>query len=262
MPESFFVANRTGTGFHATEATRGPWDVEHQHAGPPSGLVGRAFETFQPRADARIVKVTIDILRPVPIAELEIDVHCPRPGKRIELLEAVMRSGGEEILRARAWRMRTASVPLPKLGYREPTPLPGPETGRWEPFFEIAADVGYHTHMDWRFVRGSFREMGPATAWLEMKVPLVEGEDPSPLVRTLVAADSGNGVSCSLDPGRYLFVNTDLNLFLYRPPEGKWIGMHSRTFVDSSGVGLTDTVLHDRKGAVGRALQTLYVAKR
>jgi Acyl-CoA thioesterase C-terminal domain len=104
--------------------------------------------------------------------------------------------------------------------------------------------------------------MGPATAWLEMKVPLVEGEVPSPLVRVLVAADSGNGVSCALDPERYLFVNTDLNVFLHRPPEGEWIGMDSRALVDGSGVGLTETVLHDRSGPVGRALQTLYVAER
>lgn len=261
MSESFFVVNRAGPGFRATEATRGPWDVQHQHAGPPSGLLGRAFESFEPREDARVVKVVVDILRPVPIADLDIDVRFARPGKRIELLEGVARSGGEEVLKARAWRMRTASTPIPEVS-SEIAPLPGPETGRWEPFFEIAADVGYHTHMDWRFVRGGFREMGPATAWLKMKVPLVEGETPSPLVRVLVAADSGNGVSGSLDPARYLFVNTDLNVFVHRPPEGEWIGMDSRALVDKSGVGLTETVLHDRKGPVGRALQTLYVAER
>jgi hypothetical protein len=116
--------------------------------------------------------------------------------------------------------------------------------------------------MDWRFLNGSFRVMGPATAWLKMGVPLLVGEEPSPLVRVLVAADSANGISCALDPREYLFVNTDLNLFLYREPEGEWIGMDSRTFLDPSGVGLTETVLHDRRGPVGRGLQTLYVAKR
>jgi Acyl-CoA thioesterase C-terminal domain/Acyl-CoA thioesterase N-terminal domain len=260
MSEAFFVAN-PGTGFRATEATRGPWDVQHQHAGPPAGLLGRAFESFEPREDARIVKVSVDILRPVPIGDLEIDVRFARPGKRIELLEAVARSGGDELLKARAWRMRKETSALPEVSPGIGA-LPGPETGRWEPFFEMAADVGYHTHMDWRFVRGSFREMGPATAWLKMKVPLVDGELPSPLVRVLVAADSANGVSCCLDPERYLFVNTDLNVFLHRPPEGEWIGMDSRALVDISGVGLTETVLHDRRGPVGRALQTLYVAER
>jgi hypothetical protein len=257
MPDSFFIHSRKG--FLATEATRGPWDEGFQHAGPPAGLIGRAFESFQKRDDARIVRVTLEILRPVPIGEIEIEVSPARPGKRVELLEAVAASGGDVILRAHAWRMRTASTGL------EPTaldPLPGPENGRYEPFFAGVAEVGYHTHMEWRFLRGSFREAGPAAAWLRMSVPLLPGEEPSPLVRVLVAADSGNGVSCALDPRDYVFVNTDLNVFLHRVPEGEWIGMDAKTILDPSGVGLADAVLHDRSGPVGRALQTLYVARR
>jgi hypothetical protein len=257
VSESFFVPR--GDRFAATEGTRGPWDDAHQHGGPPSGLLGRALERFEPRDEARIVRVTVEILRPVPIAELEIEVHAARPGKRVELLEAVTTSGGAPVMKARAWRMRTTKLPLdePPRGA-----LPGPEAGRREPFFPGVAEVGYHTHMDNRFLRGSFQEPGPAFAWLKMKVPLLPGEKPSPLVRVLVAADSANGVGCVLDPREYLFINTDLNVFLHRPPEGEWIGMDSRTILEPSGVGLTETVLHDRKGTVGRALQTLYLATR
>jgi hypothetical protein len=246
-------------GFLATEATRGPWDEKHQHAGPPSGLLGRALERLESREDARIVRVTVEILRPVPIAPVEVEAAVVRPGKRVELLEGVMTAGGEAVLKARAWRMRTGALDL-----EEPSgaSIAGPERGRWEPFFPGVADVGYHTHMDWRFLRGSFREAGPAIAWLKMKVPLLPGEEPSPLVRVLVAADSANGVSCALDPREYLFVNTDLNVFLYRVPVGEWIGMDSKTILDRSGVGITETVLHDPAGPVGRALQTLYVARR
>jgi hypothetical protein len=260
VSESFFVPR--GDGFLATEATRGPWDEAHQHAGPPSGLLGRALERFQPREGARIVRVTVDILRPVPITHLEVDVEVARPGKRVELLEAVMRANGNTVLKARGWRLRTAALTFGEPQGVTQEPIPGPETGRWKPFFPGVADVGYHTHMDWRFLEGSFRDAGPAVAWLKMKVPLLPDEEPSPLVRALVAADSANGVSCALDPREYLFVNTDLNVFLYRVPEGEWVGMDSQTLLDASGVGLTETVLHDRSGAVGRAIQTLYVAKR
>ncbi|HEY7819074.1 MAG TPA: acyl-CoA thioesterase domain-containing protein, partial [Vicinamibacteria bacterium] len=68
MADSFFVAR--GSSYVATDATRGPWDDRHQHAGPPSGLLGRALESFERRDDSRIVRVTIDILRPVPIGEV------------------------------------------------------------------------------------------------------------------------------------------------------------------------------------------------
>jgi len=43
-----------------------------------------------------------------------------------------------------------------------------------------------------------------------MRHPLLPGEAPSPLVRVLAAADSGNGVSAALDYRRWLFVNADL----------------------------------------------------
>jgi Thioesterase-like superfamily len=205
------------------------------------------------------VRVTVEILRPVPIGEVEVEAAVVRPGKRVELLEGVVTAGGDAVMKARAWRMRTGALTLDE---PRPEPIAGPESGHWEPFFPGVADVGYHTHMDWRFLHGSFREAGPAIAWLKMKVPLLPGEEPSPLVRVLVAADSANGVSCALDPREYVFVNTDLNVFVYRAPTGEWIGMDSRTILDATGVGITETVLHDPSGPVGRSLQTLYVAKR
>ena len=81
-----------------------------------------------------------------------------------------------------------------------------------------------------------------------MRVPLVEGEEPTPLQRVLVAADSGNGVSAALDWRRYLFINTDLSVHLKRLPEGDWVGLDAVTYPEPSGVGLADTVLWDEGG--------------
>jgi Acyl-CoA thioesterase C-terminal domain len=73
--------------------------------------------------------------------------------------------------------------------------------------------------MEWRFVAGSFLEAGPATVWLRMRHPLLPGEAPSPLVRVLTAADSGNGASAALDYRRWLFINADLT-DSYKQPSG------------------------------------------
>jgi hypothetical protein len=120
--------------------------------------------------------------------------------------------------------------------------------------------VGYHTAMEWLFVHGAFLECGPATVWMRMRVPLVAGEEPSPLQRVLVAADSGNGVSAALDYDRFLFINTDLSVHLLRMPAGEWVCLDARTHVD--GLGLTDTALWDERGRIGRAAQTLLVRPR
>ena len=172
-----------------------------------------------------------------------------------------MRSGGEELIRARAWRMRESSIGIPD-PEPETKPLLPPEEGKPVPFFPTLADTGYHTSMEWRFFSGGFNDPGPGTAWLRMAIPLVPGEEPSPLVRTIIAADSGNGVSSPLDYGQYLFVNTDLTVQLYRDPDSEWIGLDARSHVEPTGVGSTATVLHDEQGPVGRSMQTLFVRKR
>ena len=95
-----------------------------------------------------------------------------------------------------------------------------------------------------------------------MRQPLVEGEEPSPLQRLLAVADSGNGVSSTLDHAGYIFINVDLSVHLYRLPVGEWVGLEAITLPEPNGIGLADSALHDERGPIGRALQTLLVRQR
>ena len=251
-------------GLAATELTRGPWDPGSQHAGPPAALLARALERCEPREAAQTARVTVEILQPVPIATLTATAHVARPGRSVELLEGTLALArdGTPLMRARAWRVRTTELELPSFPRPEDPPPPGPEAGQGAPFFPTGFDVGYHTAMEYRFVRGRFLQPGPAMVWMRMRVPLVAGEEPTPLQRVMVAADSGNGVSAALDWRRYLFVNTDLSVHLARPAEGPWVGLDAVTTPLPSGVGLTDTVLWDARGRIGRGVQTLLVGER
>jgi hypothetical protein len=168
---------------------------------------------------------------------------------------------GKELVRAQGWRLRTADV-----AFEEPPGLPaappGPDRGEPGEFFHTGYDVGYHSAMEYRFVRGAFMEAGPATVWMRMGVPLILGEDPSPLQRVLVAADSGNGVSAALDWRRYLFINVDLTVHLHRMPAGEWVCLEALTLPERNGIGVADTGLFDEGGPIGRAAQTLLVDER
>ena len=62
-----------------------------------------------------------------------------------------------------------------------------------------------------------------------MRHPLVAGEEPTPLQRVLIAADSGNGISSTLDFRRYLFINVDLTVHLHRLPAGEWVCLDAVT---------------------------------
>jgi hypothetical protein len=251
-----FFAQESGR-FVPSEATRGPWDPDAQHAGPPSALLGRAIERCEPRDGMRVGRVTFEILRPVPLEPLTVEARVVRPGRSVELLEGSLSGPDGELMRARAWRLQAGDVELD--GPADPAP-PGPAEGAAGDFFPTGQPVGYHTAMEYSFVKGAFLEPGPATVWMRMRMPLIAGEQPTPLQRVLIAADSGNGVSAALDWREYLFINTDLSVHLLRPPAGEWVCLDAITHVD--GLGLSDTALWDERGRIGRAAQTLLVRRR
>jgi hypothetical protein len=261
VPEPFY--ERAGDRFLATELTRGPWDPGAQHAGPPAALLGREIERLPDAAEFQVGRVTCEILRSVPIAPLLVSARVVRPGRRVQLVEAELRDGdGEPLMRASAWRIRTAEVKIPAEAMVAWPPPPGPEQGSEAEFFPTGQELGYHSAMECRFVAGGFVEPGPATVWLRMRHPLLAGEQPSPLQRVLIAADVGNGVSASLDYQRYLFINVDLTVHLERMPEGEWVCVDAMTLPQPHGVGTAESVLSDRRGRLGRALQTLLISQR
>jgi hypothetical protein len=254
---------RDGDLFRATELTRGPWDPGAQHAGPPAALLGYAMEALPESEGFQVGRITCEILRSIPIAPIRIEARVVRPGRRVQMLEAELSDrDGEVLMRARAWRIRAAEVDVPPETVVASEAPPPPEEARETGFFPTGEEHGYHSAMEMRFVSGAWLQPGPATVWLRMRQSLVAGEEPSPLQRTLVVADVGNGVSASLDFRRFLFINVDLTAQLERMPEGEWIGIDAVTLPQPSGVGSSDAVLFDRRGRIGRALQTLLISER
>jgi hypothetical protein len=258
VPGAFYEID--GDRYAATELTRGPWDPGAQHAGPPAALIGREIEQLPDAADFHVGRITYEILRSVPIGPVRVEAEIVRPGRRVQLVEASLSNDDGELMRARAWRIRTAPIELPE-SVDVPAP-PGPEQGSQPDFFATGEEVGYHTAMEWRSVSGGFLEPGPATVWMRMRQPLVAGEEPSPLQRTLVAADVGNGISAVLDWRRYLFINVDLTVHLERMPEGEWVCVDAVTLPQPHGVATAESVLSDHRGRIGRAAQTLLIGER
>jgi hypothetical protein len=267
VPDSFYEPD--GDRFVSTELTRGPWDPGSQHAGPPAALIGREVERLgggriggEGGPPAQVGRITYEVMRSVPIAPLRVEAKIVRPGRRVEMFEAALTDDpGELLMRAQGWRLRTEPVDFEAPTTTAEAP-PGPEEGEPGEFFHTGYDVGYHAAMEYRFTEGAFMERGPATVWMRMAVPLLPGEEPTPLQRVLAAADSGNGVSAALDWSRYLFINVDLSVHLHRMPEGEWVCLDSVTLPEPNGVGMADTRLLDERGPIGRATQTLLVAER
>ncbi|WP_182899256.1 thioesterase family protein [Microbispora sp. H10830] len=246
--------------YQATEHTQGPWDSRHQHMGPVTALLVHELARVAGRSPGLpLARLAVDVFAPVPVAEVEVRTEMIRDGRRVQCLGASVTSGGRELVRATAWRIREAGSPASEAA-PPPAPVPPPAPGDAESW--IAQGFGYGRATDWRFVKGSPDEAGPAVAWGRARVPLVEGEQITPLERLAMFADSGNGISGVLDFDAYLFANVDLTISLFRAPEGEWVCLDAATTIGPRGRGLTRTTLFDQSGEVGTATQTLFVEPR
>lgn len=259
VSDAFFI-QESEERFVSTGWTTGPWNRESQHAGPPSALLGRAIERTVGRDDLQVARITLEILRPVPIAPLQVSAKVLRPGRSVVLSSAAISDDKGTVMSATAWSIRVADTELERVVHGRHPPK-GPADSEEVELFPTQ-EPSYLTAMEWRFAAGGFLVPGPAAAWARMRIPLVDGEEIAPLSRVLALADSGNGISAALDFGKWLFVNPDLSVYLHRLPRGEWVCLDAATTIEPSGIGVAASVLSDEEGVIGRGAQSLFVAPR
>lgn len=248
----------------ASDLTRGPWDPLHQHAGPPIAMVCRAIEAVaREHGLTHLGRITANLLRPVPIAELEIEVTTDYSGRNAGHYSARLWGAGKEVARFTALMQREHELALPDDLDGHPLPQapkpPAESAVQRMPFGRRLP--GYADLVENRIASGRFFG-GRCAAWFRLQRPLVEGEVPSGYQRVAVAADSGNGISAILDFERYLFLNSDLTINLLRRPVGEWVCVDARTLLAPNGCGLAESQLFDEAGLIGRATQSLSVRAR
>ncbi len=256
LPDAVF--HRDGDRFVPTELARGPWDPNAQHGGAPGALLAQIVEHHEVGPPARVVRMTIELLRPVPMQPIELRARTVRPGKKVQLVEASVLAGDTEVVRAMALRIRFADVEFADAPDDQLTPGPGPLRER----FENVGGLNFGFAMEMSVARGEIGVPGPAAAWFRLAVPVVAGEETSPLMRVAAAADFGNGISGAVSWDEYVFINPDLTIYLHRLPTTEWIGLDARTWPTYEGVGIADTALYDERGRIGRSVQALLLDRR
>lgn len=273
--EALFVLD--GRHVVPCEQARGPWTAEALHGGPVAALVTRAAEACEADPAMQLVRLTLELQRPVPVAPLVLDAVVSRPGRKVQVVDVSLSSDGTEVVRARAVRIRAHEPGAPAgeglSAMADDGPVPGtdvaapaaPDAGAASPMPPIPIGdyrAFHNSGAELRFVAGRFDTRGPASVWVRLAVPVVAGETPSPAQRATAAADFGNGVSSELDFTRYSFINPDLTVSLWRPPAGEWICLEASTHLGTPGVGMAESMLWDERGRVGRSLQSLVVERR
>ncbi len=254
IPESVYLPD--GDGFFATDLARGPWDPDAQHGGAPAALLARAIERHDPGPPMHIARLTIELLRPVPLGRIDVVTRTIRPGKKVQLIESTLLASGTEVARATGLRIRVKELDLPvETLVTDQLPM-GSTVERFA--FERVGPVMFGAAMEFRPARGRIDDLGSAAIWFRLRAPMVAGEENSPLVRVAAAADFGNGVSSvvSWNSG-WMFINPDLTITLSRYPTGEWVGLDAVTYPSDDGVGFAESALYDEDGRIGRSVQSL-----
>ncbi len=248
-----------GRRLQPTGFARGPWSPGSLHGGPVAALLVREVERVAGADVLQLCRVTVELLRPVPLAPLEVSASVVRPGRKVQLVDAVLEADGVEVAWARCLRVRT--VPGGEVPERvECEDAPPPPESAVPRARRPGEPRAFHSEgMELRSVEGGLDELGPATVWFRLRHPVVLGEVPSPTQRAVAAADFSNGISAELDFTTSLFINPDLTVSLTRPPEGEWVALVARTRFGAPGTGVAESSLWDERGRIGRAVQNLLV---
>jgi hypothetical protein len=232
-----------------------------QHGGAAASLVAWAAERIASREPMQVARLTVDLLRPVPIAPLHIKSEVVREGRKIQVCAISLLAEDVEVARASVLKVRSADVKLPPQVADDPIDVPGPDQGA-QPQGLIGGGDAFIHGLSLRVVQGAFGEVGPAAVWFRADRPIVLGSQISPVMRAALTGDFCNGVSSLLDFRRWTFINADLTISLARMPIGEWILLDARTWLGNQGSGIAFARLGDRHGYFGRAVQSMVIEER
>lgn len=246
--------DRVTTGPNAA----GPWDATMQHGGAPAALVTWVAEQMPAPALMRVARLTLDLMRPVPVAPLTIEREVLRQGRKIQLCAVRLLADGKEVVRAGVLKVRHEAQVLPDDVGATPLDVPLPEDCK---ALDPKVMNPFTAGLSVRSARGSLIEPRGAPAWFRIERDMIAGAAVSQAMRAAVAADFCN-TSSPLDFHAWRFLNADLTVSLAREPVGDWILLNAETWIGPDGAGIAAGRLGDRLGYFGRAVQSLVIEKR
>jgi hypothetical protein len=229
--------------------TRGPWDPGLEHGGAVGALLA---EVLQGSVDPELqpARMTVDLLRPVPLHPLEVTTQTLRQGKRLSVTEAVLTWNAVPVARGSLVAIRPKELGLPA----DVNPPLEPPVGDPE---SVEAVWGL-TRESESFVGGALEArfsdagVGQGTGWLRLFRDVLPDRPPSPLARAMGAADTTGAVARVTGERLPIsFVNADLSVSLHRLPQGEWVHIAAQATWGGNGIGHAVGELSDGTGSFG-----------
>ncbi|QOZ78235.1 thioesterase family protein [Bradyrhizobium sp. CCBAU 53351] len=250
-----------GRQFRATEHAGGPWSPDMLQGSATTALMAREVERLAAASGFAVRRLTFDLWRPAGLRAFGTIAELLRDGPKAKTLQVRLMDGETEIGRCTAL-LTAPSGESPVDPFARPVAVDeAPEAGSPPPAFAQKWSR-YFQNVSVRLIEGALEQPGPAAAWMRLDAPLVEGEPNTPLLQAVQAADFSSGVAQIVDMRDWTFINPEISLYFFRPPEDEWILIRAATRVGANGAGLTTATLSDRKGPFAEVMQAMSFERR
>ena len=231
----------------------GPWDQGFQFGGASAALAVCVADALGSLTPMRVARVTVDLMRPIPIRPLELSTRVVRDGKRLQVVELVLRHEDQEVAWVSVLRLQQVDLsPLEPGELPLGTPAPAAHPTPIDPHAMVYSHVpwvpGITGAVDFWVPEGephAFR--GPT--WLRLHVPVVAGEATPPEAALALMADFSSGIGhprWSSVRG----INGDLTVSILRPPTDEWIVLEAESWAAPDGIGHSRSTLRDTTGVL------------
>jgi hypothetical protein len=247
---------RDGDAFVGTACTGSAWDEATQSGGAVLALLGHVLEDVPTLVPMSMTRLTVDIVRPVPVGEpLHVATEILREGKKVQLVDLTLTAGETVTTRARALRIRDRDVTdLPGLpgssSDRNPAAtLPQPDDLAE---LELPPGVCEFLRLGAEIRRTAGAIDGAFGVWCRLRVPVVAGEPVRDSSRAALPLDVVNLLGIGLDPTRATSINPDVSGHMNRAPVGEWVLLTGNTHYDHAVAhGVSMAVMSDVDGVFG-----------
>lgn len=246
--EAFFTAD--GDSYLPGAMTRGPWGAAMggQIVG---GLLAFGIERSGIDPDFQPARITVDLLRPVLLEPVQIQISVQREGRRIKLIDSTLVQNEKAVARASALFLRRGEHPDGQV-WSAPVQMPPLPTDSDEfptdiPFFIW----GYGT--DSRGSRGMTeweQSHSQKFAWTRLFRPMVQGHPLTPFTRLAFVGDITSSLT-HWGTGGLRYINADYTVTASRLPDGEYLGLAAHSHYGTAGVATGAATLFDRHGPLG-----------
>lgn len=254
--------------FTPQAAAGSPWSETMQHGGPVNAIITMSVEAIAEDCGMNVARLTIDILKPVPMKSVKIKSRFIRKGGKMAVVDTFLTLEGsdEPVASGRAVLLKAQSGQNPVFDVLAPLPE-SRETIAKEPWIpkEMATGLPPGLHNLIRFHPSTNKER--PIFWVNGDADMLQNRPMTSLEQCTTTADMTTVLAARMrvlqegvaSPAAMALMNTNTTIHFSRLPVGEWFGFTDQFIQVSDGYGLAECAIYDEQGCIGRVVQNLIV---